>query len=557
MDFYGLQDSLKQNNSIGSSQPVTIEDRYELLEQLGKGAYGVVWMGKKRVGNCDTPYAIKQINVKHAGEKGLQDVIGEVETMSLLNHPNIVRLEETFRDETSLWIVMEYLPGGELQQALKAKCMDQETTRVIVTQLLDALEYIHDRGIVHRDLKPANCLLSERDSVVKISDFGFAVLAGSDQCLTTYCGTVAFMAPEILRDKNYGKPVDMWALGVMTFMMIFGRFPFSGETVHDLTRCILKNAALNDEPGLSREPVFRDFLGSLLNTDPNKRATAKEALKHPWIRASLGTRATASSPKSKGSQSKRKSHLFRSAALAVMAMHRFIYWSKYRRLVKIESEQIRILRNLHFMVSGEYSPPNASIDCSEVFAGKPEALELLFTMLESSRTVERVDLSKNNIDSLSVIQNLLKVLTRHCSISGVNLAYNPIPALAGRGILRLARNPSCRLRYVNLEHTNMPNDIVGQIASALRDKKVIPVESAPVVCKSPIESTPILPLESLPSSQTRSQHQSPHPTPHSSISLPSAKKSRKRSTRLPPLPQAALSKRHDRMPSKFDGSDKL
>eukprot|EP00796_Vickermania_ingenoplastis_P011245 gene11245-7813_t len=530
MDFYGLQDSLKRAGSnVGSSGAVSIEERYILQDKIGRGAYGIVWRGRKRCSSSETEYAIKQINLRLAGDKGLKDVSGEVETMSLLNHPNIVRLEETFKDDTSLWIVMEYLPGGELQQVLKERCLSEDTTRVVVTQLLEALEYIHDRGIVHRDLKPSNCLLSEEDLVVKISDFGFAVLAGSDQCLTTYCGTVAFMAPEILLDKNYGKPVDMWALGIMTYMMFVGGFPFSGDKPHELTRAICKSKdSLGNEEALKRSPLLRDFIAGLLTEDPNKRLTAKEALKHPWVKAgAVDAAQSAISPqKNKTSAVTKKAiHRFRAACIAVLAVHRLIYWTKYRRLVKIESEQISVLRDLHYMITGVFDPKSPFLDCSEIFCNRHDALEVLFTMLESTRTVERLDLSKNNIDSLSVIQNLLKVLSRHGSITSINLSDNPIPALAARGILRLARNPTCRLRHVLLEHTTIPNDIIQQINTALKDKVFTETvsegpssEKEKSTEKSEYTS---LPLEALPLSQMRSQqsfvsHHSPQASPHPS-----------------------------------------
>lgn len=570
MDFYGLQDNLNQSNSkVGTSRSVSIEDRYILQDQLGKGAYGIVWKGKKRLGNSNELYAIKQINMRHAGDKGMKDVIGEVETMSLLNHHNIVRLEETFRDETSLWIVMEYLPGGELQQVLKEKCLSEQMTKIIVTQLLDALEYIHDRGIVHRDLKPANCLLSEADCTVKISDFGFAVLAGSDQCLTTYCGTVAFMAPEILLDKNYGKPVDMWALGIMTYMMFVGNFPFSGDNAHQLAQTIVKSKdIIESDEALKDTPLLKDFISGLLTQDPNRRLTAKDALKHRWVKAGAksSTSADTLSPQ-KGKKNsvsnaaaKKAYHRFRAACIAIIAMHRLIFWNKYRHLVKIESERILVLKDLHYMLTGEFKPKTAALDCSEMFSNKPEALEILFCMLDATKTVEHVDLSKNNIESLSLVQSLIKVLARHSSITHVNMSHNPIPALAGRGILRLARNPTCRLRSILLDHTDIPNDIVQQINNALKDKvfsavpEVISVERERTIPEKSTGSTVVIesnnnstsgPLE-LPLAQLRSQSTgNSHPSPHSSHnnSSASSRKSRKRSTRLPPLPQAALSKR--------------
>lgn len=547
MDFSKWQDSFGSN--VGSSDLVSIEDRYELLEKVGQGAYGVVWKGVRRKDVSKKTFAIKQINMSRAGSHNLKSVIGEVETMTLLNHPNIVKLEETFKDDTNLWIVMEYLPGGELLQLLKNERLSENLTRLIVVQLLEALEYIHGRGIVHRDLKPSNCLMGENETTVKISDFGFAVLAGSAQCLKAYCGTVAFMAPEILLDKNYGKPVDMWALGIMTYMMFVGGFPFTSDNTHELIRNISRShEIIQNEPALKYSPHLKDFIMGLLNEDPNKRLTSKEALKHSWIQGigdGLGLRR--SFPQeiqqtfriSKSPQCFR----FRYACFAVVAMNRLIYYRKYRALIKIESEQLSVLRNFHYMVSGVFIPKESSLECSEVFNSKPAALELFFVMLSTTTTVECINLSKNNIDSLSVIQNLFKILLRHPSIICVNLSNNPIPALAGRAILRVTKNPICKLRHVILEGTNIPSDILQQINSALKEKANSVISDLNLTEKN-VENT------------VAPEHRSPlsRPQPGGFNSQPSSSSLRRlhsyssgrpkaRSVHLPPLSQNSLAKR--------------
>lgn len=496
MDFYGLQTSLNQaNSSLNPSRTVSIHDLYFLDEKIGKGEYGVVWKGRKKAGESQTLYAIKQINMKRAGAKGMKDVLGEVETMAMLNHRNIVRLEETFKDGLNIWIVMEYLSGGELQQILtKETRLTEDRTRMIVIQLLQALEYIHSHGIVHRDLKPSNCLFSKEDDTVKLSDFGFAVLGGSEQCLRSYCGTVAFMAPEILRDKNYGKPVDMWALGVMTYMMYVGELPFGGENVSELIKCISRGiSTISTSIIFKRTPSLREFILGLLNENPNKRFSAKDALRHDWIVVGLqNSSSKRHKPEfSSGSNAKQFSegaiHRFRAVTILVMACHRLLYWSRYRLLVKIGSENIPILRNLNYIVTGKFQPKETSLNCSEIFCNKPAGLEHFLMMLESAVRVETVDLSKNNISSLSAVQALLKLLSIHPSIVVVNLSGNPIPPLAGRGILRLARNPNCRLRQIILDETGIPPDIMQQIYMALKEKARLRDKNVAHLCEKGCE----------------------------------------------------------------------
>lgn len=272
-----------------------ISANYVILEELGHGAYGTVRKAQKKIGAGSLSYqcyAIKQIDKRRAGQKGLRTVYGEVETLMLLNHPNIVRMDDVFQDADNLWIVMEYLAGGELGQLLKAAnkantaapneppargFFTEANVRKIVLYLLFALQYLHERGFVHRDLKPANCLLSNRDEpLVKIADFGFAVLAGSDESLRCYCGTVAYMAPEILLNLPYGKPVDMWAMGVIVYqLMSLGCLPFSETPTRTLEECIAAGSYTFEGP-IWRDvsPGARSFIGQLLERDTSKRATA-------------------------------------------------------------------------------------------------------------------------------------------------------------------------------------------------------------------------------------------------------------------------------------------
>lgn len=517
MDFNALQDSLNGTRG-GASSANAVEGKYVLISEIGRGSYGVVWQAHLRQSQQQMPslgvppppqlYAIKQLSKHRAGAKALREVMGEVETMSLLSHPNIVRLEETFQDTHSLWIVMEYLPGGELQQLIKARDISEAAARRVVTQLLMAIEYIHDKGIVHRDLKPANALLAAGDDMtVKISDFGFAVLAGADQCLSTYCGTVAFMAPEILQQQNYGKPVDMWAIGVMTFYMMAGEYPFTGATTEAVRRAICKGRCSFSTGRLALFPLLRDFLGRLLVRNPHKRMTAREALKHPWIKVgredNADARAQYLAPASDGrGLAADGTHLpacsdgtaggfkgaagggggghgrlrlsasarWRVALLAIVAAHRLLYLQHCRRLTRLGFGGVRVLRDYHYCVSGRYDPPSSALDCSRAFLGSPHALLELLPMVLSCKGLTSLDLSCNGIDSLSAVQALVKALAQHRCLQSLSLAHNPIPAVAARGLLRLARNPASRITSIDITGTLIPEDVAAQLASILSEK---------------------------------------------------------------------------------------
>lgn len=545
-------------------------------------------------------YAIKIIDKRKAGSKGLSEVYGEVETLSLLNHANIVRLEEVFQDDSTLWIVMEYVAGGELHKRLRAEGFFPEpVARRLVIQLLYAVEYFHGKGVVHRDLKPANMLLSEdEDFQVKIADFGFAVLVGKESFLTSFCGTTAYMAPEIIMDMNYGKPVDMWAIGVILYVMVSGEYPFQASGSQDVTTAICQNQwQATIHPRVQEcSNGLKDFLGKLLVTDPNKRATVKDALRHKWIQASItgmarrveqrysiggGNSSTSSSNSGGGGNDMRRTHShetlsplastqtpssssaaqaknegggsappklrlprihtkissrtrWKGAAMVILAAHRLLYLFRCRSLASSGCAGFPLLYHFGFAVSGRYDAPPVSMSvltmlqslsgaaaaaaaptppasssssststglhpsnsssnsgahhghhfhapassqgallCSGMFRGHVNALMMLLQMVEAAHTLLYLDLSSNQIDSLEVVQQLIKVAQSHPSLAHVNLENNPIPTLAGRALVRLARG-SNQIRTIRIQNTCISGDVAQQLAVALKEKKVPP-----------------------------------------------------------------------------------
>ena len=491
MDFNALQKDLEVaasgNAAAFAGSGNTIYDKYVFLEELGHGAYGSVSKARKKASPSNTTlfFAVKHIDKKKAGTKGLKEVFGEVETMSLLNHPNIVRLEETFQDEANLWIVMEYVAGGELQKSLKARgSFSENATRHIVTQIILAMEYIHNKGIVHRDMKPANCLLHESGDqlLCKIADFGFAVLVGSDQCLTSFCGTTAFMAPEIIMDVNYGKPVDMWAVGVILYLLLCGEYPFVGSAKEEIGAVICGCRYNTNHPKMvSASPGLRDFLSKLLMLDPNKRYTAKDSLKHPWIKhamTSTSTETTRSILREAAGGEIGEHHrrhdmsllqLFRCTVHIVVATQRMIYLRRIS-LLRRNGADFPVLRCYGFLVSGRSDV--TQLLCSGVFSGNPRAVQFLLPMVEGASQLEVLDLSSNNIDNMDLVQQIVKAVTNHTSLMVLNLENNPIPALAGRSLLRLARSQS-KLRVIRVSGTLVAADIVAQILAALKDRRAL------------------------------------------------------------------------------------
>eukprot|EP00760_Papus_ankaliazontas_P027489 PhM_4_TR3362/c0_g1_i1/m.35356/K08794/CAMK1; calcium/calmodulin-dependent protein kinase I len=491
MDLDELQAEMFGDGKSSSKQTnKQLTDVYDIKQELGHGAYGTVFLAIKKDNHL--PYAVKHIDKRKAGSKGLSEVYGEVETLSLLDHQYIVHLEETFDDPSSLYIVMEYVPGGELQQALKKiGRFPEATVKKMVLCLLLAVEYIHRKGIVHRDLKPANCLLSEEgDVALKIADFGFSAMIGHDACLKTFCGTTAYMAPEILCDKNYGKPVDMWAVGVITYVLLSGTYPFSGASNDEVVDKI--SAMKFDFPESTWEGISlgaREFISKCLVYDQSKRLTAYDALRHVWVQTGLAEddweyygldRAASPNTNSSGTQDRSRRHgkparlRWRGAVSVVRAAHRIVYFTK-AKAYKADGVDHPATHNFGYMVTGVYRPKSTSLQLSGQCPHNLKVLNLILDMVESSPTLESLDVSNNHIDNLDFIQAIVRIATQHPSLLSINLENNPIPPLAGRALVRLARNAQ-RLRVLNVRGTSIGPELIQQIQNNMKDmeKKRLP-----------------------------------------------------------------------------------
>jgi len=205
-------------------------------------------------------------------------------------HKNILTLQDYFETINNLYLVTDLALGGELFDRICAKGNYYERDAAhLVRSITDAVSYLHDNGIVHRDLKPENLLFRTRaeDSDLLIADFGLSKIIDSEKfhVLTTTCGTLSYMAPEIYNRVGHGKPVDLWAIGVITYFLLSGYIPFERENLHEETLAIQK-ADYKFEPlefweGISDNA--KDFINKLLTIDPNARLTARNALAHPWL----------------------------------------------------------------------------------------------------------------------------------------------------------------------------------------------------------------------------------------------------------------------------------
>mmetsp|Transcript_13575 Transcript_13575/g.20464 ORF Transcript_13575/g.20464 Transcript_13575/m.20464 type:complete len:345 (+) Transcript_13575:68-1102(+) len=267
-----------------------LEKTYKIGELLGEGNFAQVFKGTHK--KTKKEYALKIVQKKSADAKkliDLQRLAQEVQILATLKHPGIMGFYEVIETKTKVVLVCELLQGGELFDRVVAKGSYTEAeAATVVKQLLEAVDYSHKMKIVHRDLKPENIILAAKgsDTQVKISDFGLAKLLDESYVTSTLCGTPMYVAPEILKGKTnpYGPKVDIWAVGVIAYILLAGYPPFFDNDLAKLYRQIIDvDFEFDDEYWGDISDEATDFIDTLLVADPEDRPTASEALKHPWF----------------------------------------------------------------------------------------------------------------------------------------------------------------------------------------------------------------------------------------------------------------------------------
>lgn len=269
-------------------------------ESIGQGAFATV---KKAVNRATAKsFAVKIINRRKAlntgGAGGIDGVERELSILQKLHHPNIVALEEFYEDADNYYIVMELVPGGDLMDFVAANgAIGEDATQVITKQILEGIAYVHALGISHRDLKPDNILIKQDDPIlVKITDFGLAKFSDNSTFMKTFCGTLAYVAPEVItgkyeasqlspEDAQYSNLVDIWSLGCLVYVLLTLHLPFNGKNQAQMFQKI-KRGEYHDAPLNSYEvsDLGRAFLKACLQVDPRMRMTAKQALNHEWLK---------------------------------------------------------------------------------------------------------------------------------------------------------------------------------------------------------------------------------------------------------------------------------
>ncbi|PWA78205.1 protein kinase, ATP binding site [Artemisia annua] len=272
----------------GAGNHHVIFGKYKMGRLLGQGTFAKVYYARDFV--TKESVAVKVIKIDKVRKEGLMEqIIREIAIMHLVRHPNVVQLKEVMATKTKIFLVIEYVKGGELFAKVAKGRLKEDVARKYFQQLIIAVDYCHSRGVSHRDLKLENLLLDENEDL-KVSDFGLSALPEqlrNDGMLHTQCGTPAYVAPEVLRNKGYdGAKADIWSCGVILFVLLSGYLPFREDNVMHMYKKIFK---AEYEFPLWVSLDSRRLISKLLVVDTSRRITVPAIMRCPWFLKGLTT----------------------------------------------------------------------------------------------------------------------------------------------------------------------------------------------------------------------------------------------------------------------------
>uniref|UniRef100_A0A4W6G9E0 Si:ch211-27e6.1 n=1 Tax=Lates calcarifer TaxID=8187 RepID=A0A4W6G9E0_LATCA len=257
--------------------------RYDIKALIGRGSFSRVVRVEHRV--TRQPFAIKMMEVE--APEGREVCTSELAVVQRVSHANVIQLIEVFQFPQRVYMVLELATGGELLERVVSRghFTERDATQAL-RMVLAGVGYLHNLGITHRDLKPENLLYYHpgADSRLLVTDFGLATFGKRSWFLRTTCGTPEYMAPEMLLRRPYSCAVDMWALGVITYIVLSGSMPFEDDSRTRLYRSIVRGKySFHGDPWPSVSNLAKDFIQRLLVLDSATRLTADQAIRHSWV----------------------------------------------------------------------------------------------------------------------------------------------------------------------------------------------------------------------------------------------------------------------------------
>lgn len=272
----------------------TLEDDYRVeSEVLGTGISGKVTLARCLA--TGRQVAVKSFNKKVLSERRLEEMRQEVDIHLAVDHPHIVRLDRVYETPCAVHMVLERLDGELFDELVERRCFEEAEAAEVVRQVIRAVAYLHGQGIVHRDIKLENLLLADpnRGMHLKLIDFGFATRWDGKSVMSDRCGTLHYVAPEVLTGA-YTSKAEIWSIGTVAYLLLTGKALYSGDD--DVVRRKVMKGQFNLTGGFFQKSAdAQDFVGSLLHMDPTKRPTALQALDHPWLKRSATGDAEAAS----------------------------------------------------------------------------------------------------------------------------------------------------------------------------------------------------------------------------------------------------------------------
>lgn len=278
-----VRETPKVTLHLGKSCSYEVLDNFVLGNEIGKGAYATVRSAQNKENNSKVAIKIYD-KFKLLTPSRKKNAEREIKILTKLNHPNIIKLYKTVENQKSLNLILEYVSGCSLMSYVKKrhnKKLDESEARRIFKQIIQGLEYCHNLNITHRDIKLENILIDPHHCV-KIIDFGFSTCFSNDKKIRLFCGTPSYMSPEIVtKQESFGPPSDIWAAGVVLYVLLTGTFPFRASHSKELYTKIQRGAYFMPS-NISQEAA--SVISAMLTVDPLKRPTAKLVLEYSWFK---------------------------------------------------------------------------------------------------------------------------------------------------------------------------------------------------------------------------------------------------------------------------------